>query len=131
MGSSDFRTTSLVRSTLARHWIDLKKVTVGCFRGTVRLTGELTHLAGESEGHHHNLQPSLLETEVRAVQGVERVYFDISNWDRNDSGEWSARGNAGARATTVAPHSAPTIEVVGPGNAARKHACAGTVKEGR
>ena len=77
------------------------------------------------------MQPALLETEVRAVQGVERVYFDITNWDRSDSGEWAARGRTAARATTVASHAAPAIDLVGLGNAATKRVTAGTVKEGR
>ena len=38
---SDFRVNSMVRSILSRHWIDLRALKFGSFRGTVRLVGEL------------------------------------------------------------------------------------------
>ena len=59
MAASDFQINSRVRSLLARHWIDLKRVQVGSFRGTVRLAGELCRLGGESAGRH---EPQLVET---------------------------------------------------------------------
>lgn len=101
MPTSDFQINSGVRSILAKHWIDLKKVQVGAFHGTVRLTGELSRLGGECGSGHEERLIDTLELEIRALRGVARVYFDVTNWKRGSSGEWictdpGARGKGSA-----------------------------------
>jgi hypothetical protein len=88
MSAFDFRINSQVRSLLARHWLDLNKVQIGTFHGTVRLTGKLTRLGGELASRHEPRLIEILDIELRGLNGVERVYFDVVNWKKNNSGEW-------------------------------------------
>ena len=88
MPASDFRINSMVRSVLARHWIDLQKIVIGSFRGTVRLTGELCHIGNDGVRVPEPRQLDNVEAEIRAIPEVERVYFDLSNWHRTSRGDW-------------------------------------------
>lgn len=110
---SDFQINSGVRSLLAKHWIDLKRVQVGAFRGTVRLTGELARLGGESASDHEPRLVDNLDLEIRALRGVERVYFDITNWHQIGAGEWvcTDRGTRTAGATTTTTGDYKVLEV--------------------
>ena len=101
--SSDFRINSQVRSLLARHWIDLKKIQIGSFRGTVRITGELSRLGGEGCPPYEPHLIETLEMEIRALADVERVYIEATNWIRAGSGHWTCKdavAHTGASATT-------------------------------
>jgi hypothetical protein len=88
MSISDFQINSKVRSVLAKHWIDIQKLRFGSFRGTVRLSGEL-YLAGDrSASFLDAAKITLVENQVRRIRGVARVYFDLKNWRKNESGNW-------------------------------------------
>ena len=85
---SDFRINSLVRSILAKRWLDLRPLKFGSFRGTVRVSGELYPRESRDP---HSLKSStieILEREIRQIRGVNRVYFDLKNWRRLSSGAW-------------------------------------------
>jgi hypothetical protein len=88
MAASDFRINSSVRSLLARRWVDLKKAQVSSFRGTVRVSGEISKLGCEGVAPPDPHFMDHLELEIQALPEVERVYFEISNWRRNESGHW-------------------------------------------
>ena len=88
MAASDFRTNTAVRSVLARHWIDVQRIKFGCFRGTVRFTGSLAFLGTRANGTLDAAKVELLEREIKRLQGVSRVYFDLKNWKREPGGEW-------------------------------------------
>ena len=112
MAASDFQINSRVRSLLARHWIDLKRVQVGSFRGTVRLAGELCRLGGESAGRH---EPQLVETldqEIRAIPDVERVHFEITNWKRTGTGQWVCTDARASGKATTSTGSGETMSLI-------------------
>ena len=88
MAASDFRINATVRSCLARRWVDLKKAQVSSFRGTVRVTGEITKLGCEGVAPADPHFMDQLELEIRSLPEVERVYFEITNWRRNETGHW-------------------------------------------
>ncbi len=90
MPVSDFRINSAVRSCLARHWIDTQQVSFGSFRGTVRISGKLCRLAGETRGELIPPDIDVLDTEIRRVEGVHVVHFDLCNWRKDSRGEWVA-----------------------------------------
>jgi len=106
---SDFQINSKVRSVLAKHWIDLQKITFGSFRGTVRFSGELCLLGGRTGGGSEMNQVESLESEVRSIRGVQRIYFDLSNWHRNNTGQWSSSYAAEEPAKTATEASASAI----------------------
>lgn len=99
--ASDFQINSGVRSLLAKHWIDLKKVQLGAFHGTVRLTGELCRLGGECASDHDPRLVDNLDAEIRMIRGVERVYFELTNWRRGGGGEWICTDRAARAKTTT------------------------------
>ena len=88
MAASDFRINSSVRSLLARRWVDLRKVQVSSFRGTVRLTGEINKLGCEGVAPSEPQYMDQIELDIQALPEVERAYFEITNWRRNESGHW-------------------------------------------
>ncbi len=91
---SDFRVNSMVRSILCRHWIDLRALRFGSFRGTVRLVGELHLCESRDPNAFTSSTLDVLETEIRRLPGVSRVYFDFKNWRRSPSGDWQSTSKA-------------------------------------
>jgi hypothetical protein len=85
---SDFRINSGVRSVIARNWIDLQKLKFGSFRGTVRITGNLSYLGARTGAACDSGKLEALEAEIRRVPGVGRVYLDLTNWRRSPTGQW-------------------------------------------
>ena len=88
MPVSDFKIVSTIRSALTKRWIDLHKLRVAAFRGTIRLSGELRRI-----GHHEwtKANPPRLETlelDLKRIQGVRRVFFELTNFRRNEAGQW-------------------------------------------
>ena len=97
MSISRTQITANVRKALIRHWVDLECLNITPSRGVVRVTGELRTLRREvrHEGATSLLQ--ILEDEIRRCHGVDRVLFELTNWQKNLQGEWiSARGAARA-----------------------------------
>ena len=88
MAASDFRINSLVRSVFARHWIDLQRVRYASFGGAVRVSGELCVLGGQPQAKIDAARVEILEAEIRRLNGVKQVYFDLSNWRQGVSGAW-------------------------------------------
>ena len=88
MAASDFRTNTAVRSVLARHWIDLQRIKFGCFRGTVRFSGSLAFLGTRANVALDASKVELLEREIKRLQEVSRVYFDLKNWKKEPGREW-------------------------------------------
>ena len=101
MDISDFQINSRVRSVLARNWVDLHKIAFGSFRGTVRFSGEICYLGGRSSDKADPHKVELLERELMGIEGVRRIYFDLSNWHRTDAGQWIAK-RAGTPAVLAA-----------------------------
>ena len=88
MAISDFKVNSLVRSVLARHWIDLQRVRYATFRGTVRIRGNLSRLGA---GDRPQLTPAdleIFEHEIRRIRGANRVCFELRNWRKDATGRW-------------------------------------------
>lgn len=78
MQVSNIRVNAMVRSVLTRHWIDLQKVKLESYRGTVRLSGEIHQLGSRAA----RVDPSVLSTiegDLRRVPGVRRVHFSFTN----------------------------------------------------
>lgn len=86
MDVPDIQIKTRVRSVLARHWIDLNRLTFDCCRGSVRFHGEIALV----EGHGGSSTASLLDTleaEIKAVPGVKSVYFIGVTFDSDSEGE--------------------------------------------
>ena len=93
MPVSDFRINSRVRSVFARHWVDLQKVRFASFRGTVRVSGEISILGSHAAGQIDPAKISVLETEIRQIKEVKQVFFELIGWRRGGSGEWEYVGS--------------------------------------
>jgi hypothetical protein len=85
---SDMELRSRVRGVLTRLWIDLQTLDLGCYRGAVRLRGELRHSGKLACQPVEAGAIELLETELRRLRGVRQVLLHVANWRRNDSGQW-------------------------------------------
>jgi hypothetical protein len=82
MKVSDIRINSLVKSVLTKHWVDVHKIKLDYFGGTIRLSGEICPIG---TGARRRLDPytvELIESEIRRVPGVKRVYLNFTNWHR-------------------------------------------------
>ena len=93
MAVSDFQINSMVRSVLARHLIDLRQIEFGSCRGTVRFKKYLVPLGGPT-GKLSRATLERLETEVAAIRGVNRIYFELENWRHGDAGHWTHVGDS-------------------------------------
>jgi len=88
MKSTDQEINRGVRSVLSRHWVDLTKTNFLTRQGVLRMMGELRRIGAEASTP---MKPRILETldkELKRVHGVRRVQYDLSNWRRNEDGEW-------------------------------------------
>ena len=92
---SDIR--SDIRSYMAQHRIDMQRVNLRVFGGTVRLSGDVYHLGG----HEKPVCMALLESFERDVvrsRGVRHAFFEFTNWRRQDGGQWESTDGRGASA---------------------------------
>jgi hypothetical protein len=97
MSVSDFKINTKVRAVLVKHWIDTQALKFGSFRGTVRLTGELFVLGDRISKNFDGAKLEAIESEVRRIPGVSRVYLDLGNWKKNEIGKWSPAEKAKSR----------------------------------
>ncbi|TDJ69818.1 MAG: hypothetical protein E2O39_10945 [Planctomycetota bacterium] len=100
MSISRTQITANVRKALIRHWIDLECLKITPSRGVVRVSGELRTLRRDvrHEGLTSLLQ--ILEDEIRRCHGVERVLFDLTNWQKDLKGDWVCTRGGAARAVS-------------------------------
>lgn len=88
MAALEFRINSAIRHLLTHHWIDLHEIRWLTFRGTVRFAGRLRHVGDRPFETSSESFLDVLELETRAIPGVRYVYFDLSNYVRDDHGQW-------------------------------------------
>jgi hypothetical protein len=88
MPVSDFQINSRARAVLARNWVDLQQVRFGSFRGTVRVSGQLSYLGERFSAAPDPAKLENIERELRQIPGLERVYFDLTNWRKDTAGRW-------------------------------------------
>lgn len=85
---SDTQVRANLRAVLTRHRVDLSKTSFFCARGVVRMLGELRrHGAGSSTGVALG-ELEAIEHDIQGLQGVTRVHFDLSNWNKLSNGQW-------------------------------------------
>lgn len=77
-----------VRQVLTRNWFDLTRTNFASRRGIVRMMGELKKLGRDKDGKLEPAHLEQLDRELSRLKGVERVHFDLANWQRNDDGKW-------------------------------------------
>lgn len=73
MSFSDFRIKSMVKTVLVRHWVDIHRIRIECFRGNVHLKGELCQLKRRESSENTLLEK--IEREIRRLPGVRKVYL--------------------------------------------------------
>ncbi|MCZ6795642.1 MAG: hypothetical protein O7J95_18715 [Planctomycetota bacterium] len=107
---SDYEINARVRSVLARHWVDTAKLRFGSFRGTVRLTGELHRLGGDT---HTTAQLAskldCIEHEIQRLRGVKRVYIQLEKWAKNGTGDWEATERRAAARSSAVPDAGASV----------------------
>lgn len=88
MSANDPEINQGVRQVLTRNWFDLTKTNFASRRGIVRMMGELKKLGRDKDGKLEPAHLEHLDRELSRLKGVERVHFDLTNWQRNEEGEW-------------------------------------------
>ena len=86
---NDTQIRANLRTVLAKHRIDMTTTAFVCTRGIVRLNGELEHQGAVSSVEMRTGELEAFEHDIQDVRGVQRVYFDLSNWRRLASGQWA------------------------------------------
>jgi hypothetical protein len=94
MSVSDFQINARVRSVLAKHWIDTQRVKFGSFKGTVRFSGQIHPLGDRSATHLDGSKLEIIESELKRIRGVLRVFFDLANWRKSETGKWICQDKA-------------------------------------
>lgn len=97
MSVSRTQITANVRKALIRHWIDLEALCITPMRGIVRVSGELRTLRREVRHEGMASLLKILEDEIRRCDGVDRVLFELVNWQKNLQGEWVCTKGAPVR----------------------------------
>ena len=88
MPVSDFQINARVRAVLAKRWMDTHRLKFGSFKGTVRFSGQLHALGNRSASHLDAAKLEMIESELKRIRGVSRVFFDFTNWRKSETGEW-------------------------------------------
>ncbi len=88
MSSSDQEINRGVRTVLTRHWVDLTKTAFASRRGIVRLMGEIRRMGPDALKPLDPTNLEVIDHELKRVNGVARVHFDLVNWHKSDEGEW-------------------------------------------
>lgn len=91
---SDADIRSDIRSYMAQHRLDMQRINLRVFGGTVRLSGDVYHLGG----HDKPVCMALLESFERDVmksRGVRHAFFEFDNWRRQDGGLWESTDGKG------------------------------------
>ncbi len=87
MSNSDLQINVRIRKILASHWIDLRDLHYRAYKGTVRLSGYMKRINGIPTDVLPMPIP-LIEHEVRRIEGVKLVFFDLENFKKNVEGSW-------------------------------------------
>jgi len=88
MATSDQEINRGVRGILSRHWVDLTATNFASRQGVVRLMGELRRIGQRSEESLESTNIVALDAELRKLRGVRRVHMDLTNWRRDEEGQW-------------------------------------------
>ena len=78
-----------IRSRMAQYRIDMQRVQLRVFGGTVRMSGEIYHLGGLDRPVSVGVLESF-ERDVVKTRGVRHAFFEFENWKRKDDGEWES-----------------------------------------
>ena len=86
---SDIAIRVAVRTVLTHSRTDMSRLNIGVFRGVVRLQGELRRRSVQSR---FSVEAVIgIEEALKGLRGVERVHWELSNWTKQESGEWRLR----------------------------------------
>ena len=104
---SDAQVRAALRAALTRHRVSLSGLTLHCANGTVRLLGSLTHAGIQSRVPLRTQEVESIDQEIQHLPGVSRVHYDLRNWRRSESGNWTF---VHARSSSNPSHPAGTAE---------------------
>ena len=82
---NDTQIRANLRSVLTESGIDANKTSFTCTGGIVRMLGKLL---GIGDAEVRGSQVDELERSIRRSRGVQRVHFNLENWEREPTGEW-------------------------------------------
>ncbi len=88
MSVQDLELNCQIRGVLARHWIDPNRLSFSARRGHVHLSGELLVIGADKDKEKTIGVLQAVEAEIRRVQAVRTVTFELTNWIRDDGGAW-------------------------------------------
>jgi hypothetical protein len=88
MSVQDLELNCHVRGVLARHWIDSNRISFHTRRGHVQLAGELRVIGAPKNKERTAGVLQAVESEIRRVQAVRTVSFELTNWIRDECGGW-------------------------------------------
>lgn len=88
MSVQDLELNCKVRGIVARYWVDSNRLSFNSRRGHVCVSGEL-RVTGKHKGHDETAgMLRSLEYDVRRLQDVRAVEFELTNWIRDEGRGW-------------------------------------------
>jgi len=100
---SDTQIRASLRSVLTESGVDANRTAFTCTGGIVRMLGKLL---GIGDQNLRSGQVDDLEQTIRRTRGVQRVHFNLDDWERTPTGEWKKAGGkvgAGRTASNAPP----------------------------
>jgi hypothetical protein len=88
MTVQDFELNCTIRGVLARHWIDSNRLMFRARRGHIQVAGEFRLLGAPNDREITATVLRRVESEIRRVQSVRTVTFELTNWLRDEAGGW-------------------------------------------
>ena len=101
--ANDLKISAAIRRELSSRRVDLTKLKFPIKAGEVALQGELEFVGVEKSSDEIAVELKFIETSIKAIEGVSKLTFELTNWKQNESGIWESahgHGNSSFKALT-------------------------------
>ena len=92
--ANDLKISAAIRRELSSRRIDLSKIKFPVKAGEVSLEGELVFVGLSKTNDEIAIELKFIESSIKAIVGVSKINYELSNWKKNDSGIWEPVGSS-------------------------------------
>lgn len=89
--ANDLKISAAIRRELSSRRVDLSKIKFPVKAGEVTLQGELSFVGLEKTTDEAAIELKFIETSINGIEGVSKLTFELTNWNKNESGIWESK----------------------------------------
>ncbi len=89
--ANDLKISAAIRRELSSRRVDLSKIKFPVKAGEVTLQGELSFVGLEKTADEAAIELKFIETSINGIEGVSKLTFELTNWNKNESGIWESK----------------------------------------